>query len=145
MTVAQAAQRLGVKPPTLYAYVSRGVLRSHRAADGRSSLFDTADIEALARRGRPRRTSRTASLDIVIETSLTTIEHERVRYRGFESGRLARTRPFEEVADLLWTGSLGELDGPWPIAAQESIVVPHQGTTMDRLVWAVQAAAVAAW
>jgi citrate synthase len=53
LTAAQAAQRLGVKPATLYAYVSRGVL-SRRAADGRGSLFDADEIERLARRGRPR-------------------------------------------------------------------------------------------
>ncbi len=142
VTVAQAARRLGVKPPTLYAYVSRGVLRSHRAPDGRTSLFDATDIEALAQRGRPRRSSRVAALDIVIETSLTTIERERVRYRGMESGRLARTRPFEEVADLLWTGALGSLDEPWPVV---SVVVPGdvpvERRALDRLAWAVLASA----
>ncbi len=143
MTVAQAARRLGVKPPTLYAYVSRGVLRSHRAADGRSSLFDPGDIEALARRGRPRRSSRTAALDIVIETSLTTIERERVRYRGHESGRLARTRPFEEVAGLLWTGELAPFDAPWAEVPLGDVPETTAGGRMsDRLMWAVQAAAV---
>jgi citrate synthase len=143
MTVAQAARRLGVKPPTLYAYVSRGVLRSHRGADGRSSLFDPSDIEALARRGRPRRSSRTAALDIVIETSLTTIERERVRYRGHESGRLARTRPFEEVAGLLWSGGLESLDAPWEdVSVGDVPETTARGRMSDRLMWAVQAAAV---
>ena len=40
LTAAEAASRLGVKPATLYAYVSRGTLRRQRAADGRTSLFD---------------------------------------------------------------------------------------------------------
>jgi citrate synthase len=143
MTVAQAARRLGVKPPTLYAYVSRGVLRSHRAADGRSSLFDPGDIEALARRGRPRRSSRRAALDIVIETSLTTIEREQVRYRGHESGRLARTRPFEEVAGLLWSGELVPFDAPWPeVPLSDALAMTPGGRMSDRLAWAVHAAAV---
>ena len=143
MTVAQAARRLGVKPPTLYAYVSRGVLRSHRAADGRSSLFDPGDIEALARRGRPRRSSRTAALDIVIETSLTTIERERVRYRGHETGRLARTRPFEEVAGLLWSGEFAPFDAPWPeVSLGDAPAMTAGGRMSDRLAWAVYAAAV---
>src|SRR3984957_3378450 len=55
LTAIQAAQRLGVKPATLYAYVSRGVLRRDRAADGRGSLFDAEEVKRLARRGRPRR------------------------------------------------------------------------------------------
>src|ERR1700689_3789227 len=53
LTAAQAAQRLGVKPATLYAYVSRGVLRRDHAADGRSSLFDSEEGEQLARRVPP--------------------------------------------------------------------------------------------
>ena len=32
---AEAARRLGVKPATLYAYVSRGLLSRERAPDGR--------------------------------------------------------------------------------------------------------------
>ena len=40
ITAEAAAQRLGVKRATLYAYVSRGVLVRKRAPDGRASLFD---------------------------------------------------------------------------------------------------------
>ena len=54
VTAAEAARRLGVKPATLYAYVSRGVLTRDKAADGRGSLFDAEEVERLARRGRPR-------------------------------------------------------------------------------------------
>ncbi len=48
----EAARRLGVKVNTLYAYVSRGLLRSHRAPDGRRSLFEVEEVEGLARRSR---------------------------------------------------------------------------------------------
>ena len=41
----EAALRLGVKVTTLYAYVSRGLLASHKEPGGRRSLFDQADIE----------------------------------------------------------------------------------------------------
>ena len=44
ITTAEAAARLGVRPETIYAYVSRGLLTSHLADDGRSSLFDAQDI-----------------------------------------------------------------------------------------------------
>lgn len=136
--MAQAARRLGVKAPTLYAYVSRGVLTSHRAPDGRTSLFDEDEIEALARRGRPRRSSRAAALDIVIETSLTTIEHERLRFRGHEVKRLARSHTFEEVAELLWVGELSASGDTWPGRA---VAVPD-ATILHRVAWAVQAAAI---
>ena len=49
---ADAARRLGVKLPTLYAYVSRGLLVSHPAPGGRRSLFAAEDVEALAKRSR---------------------------------------------------------------------------------------------
>lgn len=127
-----------MKAPTLYAYVSRGHLTSHRAPDGRASLFDADEIEALALRGRPRRSSRTAALDIVIETSLTTIEHERLRFRGHEVKRLARSHTFEEVASLLWSGELSASGETWPAQAVEG----PDAAILDRLAWAVQASAI---
>jgi citrate synthase len=104
LTAAEAASRLGVKPATLYAYVSRGTLTRARGADGRASLFDADEIERLARRGRPRRPPGT--LDITVETAITEITADRLRYRGLDVPELARTRSFEDVAVLLWTGAL---------------------------------------
>jgi citrate synthase len=104
LTATEAAQRLGVKPATLYAYVSRGVLRRDRAADGRSSLFDSDEVERLARRGRPRRPAGAA--DITVESAITEISGDRLRYRGLDVIRLAASRAFEDVAELLWTGEL---------------------------------------
>ncbi|MEV4891203.1 citrate/2-methylcitrate synthase [Nonomuraea sp. NPDC055795] len=96
---ATAADRLGVKPATLYAYVSRGVLK--RRHDGRRSMFDAAEIEQLARRGRPRG----QPPELVIESSVTALGLDRPYYRGHDALSLARTHPFESVAELLWTGS----------------------------------------
>ncbi|HEY7294499.1 MAG TPA: helix-turn-helix domain-containing protein [Dehalococcoidia bacterium] len=47
LDVHEAADRLGVKPETLYAYVSRGRLRSFRRGVGRSRLYRKAEIDAL--------------------------------------------------------------------------------------------------
>ena len=47
LDVDEAAALLGVKKTTLYAYVSRGVLRSYRQQVGRKRLYRRADIEAL--------------------------------------------------------------------------------------------------
>jgi citrate synthase len=49
LAVDEAAARLGVKPATLYAYVSRGVLRSYRQGRGRRRLYRRADLDALRR------------------------------------------------------------------------------------------------
>jgi len=104
LTAAEAAQRLGVKPATLYAYVSRGVLRRDLADDGRRSLFDSDEVERLARRGRPRRPAGAA--DITVESAITEITGDRLFYRGLDAIRLAASRTFEDVAELLWTGEL---------------------------------------
>lgn len=100
---AEAARRLGIKPASLYSYVSRGVLTARRAPGSRLSLFDAAQIEELARRGRPRRAGQA---ELVIETGLTEITADQLRYRGHDAAVLATSLRFEDVAELLWTGSL---------------------------------------
>jgi citrate synthase len=111
---AEVAQRLGVKPATLYAYVSRGVLRRRRASDGRRSLFDAAEVDELARRARPRRPP--SQSELVIESAITALGTDRPYYRGRDALELARSygaEPygFEQVAGLLWTGEIGPPSG----------------------------------
>jgi citrate synthase len=103
---AEAAQRLGVKQASLYAYVSRGVLSRRRETDGRTSMFDAAEVEELARKGRPRRTG--GPTELVIESEITEITPKTQRYRGHDATALALRCSFEDVAALLWTGSLPE-------------------------------------
>jgi len=115
---AEAAERLGIKQASLYAYVSRGVLSRRREADTRTSMFDADEVDELARKGRPRRPAGPAEL--VIESALTEITPSTQRYRGHDATHLAVTRSFEDVAMLLWTGSLPTgrqsvpLDSPAP-------------------------------
>jgi citrate synthase len=111
LTAAEAARRLGVKPATLYAYVSRGVLSRVKAPDGRASLFGAEEVERLARRGRPRRPAGVA--DITVESAITEITGDSLRFRGLDATRLAVTRTFEEVAELLWTGEFRSAREPW--------------------------------
>ena len=103
---AEAAERLGVKPATLYAYVSRGLLHRRRAADGRRSLFDPAEVEELAAKNRPR-----TGVDLRIESAVTALGPDRPYYRGHDVLALAGEHPFEEVAGLLWSGELAR--GSW--------------------------------
>ncbi|HET7244440.1 MAG TPA: citrate/2-methylcitrate synthase, partial [Streptosporangiaceae bacterium] len=107
----EAARRLGIKPATLYSYVSRGVLRRRTGEDGRSSLFDAGEVESLARRGRPRHPG---AGEFVIESELTEITSNRTCYRGFDITALAAQYELEDAAWLLWTGELSGRDrGPW--------------------------------
>ncbi|MGZ4717448.1 MAG: citrate/2-methylcitrate synthase [Acidimicrobiales bacterium] len=114
LTADQVAARLGVKLSTVYAYVSRGVLSRTVASDGKSSRFDAAEVDQLARRGRPRTDARRAgTVDVVMATSLTGILDDRLIYRGHDAAELARTSTLEAVAELLWTGTLPET-AMWP-------------------------------
>ena len=49
LTGEEAARRLGVKRATLYAYVSRGVLKSYRQGIKRQRLYRRSEIDALLR------------------------------------------------------------------------------------------------
>jgi citrate synthase len=103
LSAAEAAARLGVKPATLYAYVSRGLLGRERAPGRRTSTFDPAEVERLTRRRSDRRGRRPAG-ELVVESALTAIEGGALWYRGLPVTELAATRTFEEVAEWLWRG-----------------------------------------
>jgi citrate synthase len=66
-------------------------------------LFDPAEIAGLADRSRPRRPAATAGF--VIESAVTEISDGPLRYRGVDVVQLALWRPFEDVAEWLWSGS----------------------------------------
>ena len=101
-----AAERLGVDVRTLYAYVSRGALRRVPGPDGRSSRYDSDELQLLARRSRPRTLPRpAASIDLVVATRVSTVTDGAVRYRGRDVlGLVADGEQFEAVAELLWAG-----------------------------------------
>ncbi len=105
---AEAAGRLGVSRATLYAYVSRGMLRSEPGQDGRSRRYRAADLEALLeKREVGRRAERIAEQALhfgtpVLESSLTLIADNRLYYRGQDASVLARSATLEDVARLLW-------------------------------------------
>src|SRR5688572_28784519 len=102
LTATQVAARLGVKLPTVYAYVARGVLGRTLAEDGRTSRFDPAEVEQLARRGRPRQgAERVGSVDVSLASSITAIRQDALLYRGHDACLLAGRSSFEAVAELL--------------------------------------------
>src|SRR3954451_1821432 len=114
LSTQEAARKLGVKPETLYAYVSRGLLTRHREPGGRRSLYARGEVERLA--GRSRRGGRAGALELVVETSLTLLDPAgALYYRGHDATQLARGSTYAEVAGLLWGG---EAAAPAPWAAR---------------------------
>jgi citrate synthase len=53
LTAQEACAILGVKPATLYAYVSRGLLDSYRQGIKRMRLYRRQEVEQLTRLRRP--------------------------------------------------------------------------------------------
>src|SRR5215472_5247246 len=102
LTASEAASRLGVSLPTLYAYVSRGMVRSE-AGSGRERRYPAEDIERLIRRRAGD--SAGAALDWgapVLDSAITAIGPEGPCYRGRDALRLARESSVRDVAGLLW-------------------------------------------
>ena len=125
LTAAEAADQLGVKLGTLYAYVSRGWLKSYRRKVGRQALYRRADIEALrgvvsterGRRGRslppastwvtvaqPKNIEEGAPGVIVAESAVSSIIDLKLAYRGYPIEEVVEHASFEEVCLLLWSG-----------------------------------------
>ena len=99
VSAAEAAQRLGVKLETVYAYVSRGLLR-RVPGDDKESRFELAQVERLALRGRRSAEPKPAAW--VVATELTEATADAIRYRGEDAVALAGLVPFERVAEWLW-------------------------------------------
>jgi citrate synthase len=112
LDAAEAVAALGVSRATLYAYVSRGRIRSEAAPGGeRRRRYSRDDIERLAARSRERRNPEKAAEQAlhwglpILESAITLIADERIYYRGHDASLCARERSVADVAALLWTGT----------------------------------------
>ena len=155
LTSREAADRLGVRLETVYAYVSRGLLTSRRATTGRGSTFDRDEVEALLTRQRrggraePGAPSRPAAWrGPVVDTDITLIEDGKLFFRGVDAVVLARAGGFERVAQWLWSGVTGPVHfrpSPEPLAAARAAVgaLPATADLVSRLRVAVGAASSA--
>lgn len=140
----EATRLLGVSRATLYAYVSRGQVRSEAVpGTSRKRRYAREDIERLRLRGEERRNPPKAAAHAlrrgvpILESGITLIANGRLYYRGQDAAELARTRSLEEVAALIWTGSFdtelfdtplhvvgGERAGDLPILSRGQSVLP---------------------
>ena len=133
LTAPDAARALNVKIPSLYSYVSRGVIRSVTQPGTRARLYYREDVERAAKRmggraGIPE-TVETAVRwgQPMLTTSITDLTDGGHRYRGTPALELASSgRTFESVAELLWSG----VDVP---GLTEWEVTPPSPEVLDRL------------
>ncbi len=122
-----AAKHLGIQIRSLYAYVSRGQVRSVSGEQGRPRLYAFGDLERL----RARRDARSGHGAVaagalrwgepVLDSAITAITSRGPAYRGHLAVDLAAAgTPFENVAELLWSGYLPASSVTWP-----RVAVPH--------------------
>ncbi|CAN5293287.1 citrate synthase family protein [soil metagenome] len=111
LSARRAAEELGVSVATLYAYVSRGMVRSE-AVEGkrRNRRYRAEDVRRLKER-KQRRRDPDGVVDgalhwgtPVLESGITLIAGGRLYYRGRDVVAVAEENTIEEVAGLIWTG-----------------------------------------
>jgi len=122
----EAARRLGVRRETLYAYVSRGLIRSEPQEGTRERLYHAEDVRLLLQRKQGRRDPARAAEEAlhwgtpILESGITLIAEGELYYRGRRATGLAATSTFEDVAGLLWgrTPGTGLPDAAPPLPAR---------------------------
>ncbi len=114
-----AARFLGIQVRTLYAYVSRGLVRSMPGANGRPRLYAQADLERLKARSDARAGHGAVAAgalrwgEPVLDSAITAITPRGPAYRGRPAVDLLGER-FEQVAELIWSGYLPASPVTWP-------------------------------
>lgn len=135
LTASEAAAELSVSPATLYAYVSRGLVRSEPAGEGvRARRYRAEDVRGLkARRAPLVETQGLKSADLpVLDTSVSTITQRGPVYRGVEAVALAESATLEQAATLLW-----DVASTDPFAAAN---LPHVSPAMQQILSAADRA-----
>ncbi|MEO8465530.1 MAG: citrate synthase family protein [Gammaproteobacteria bacterium] len=112
VSATEAVEMLGVSRATLYAYVSRGRIRSEATVGkARNRRYARDDIERLRARTDERRNPEKAAEHAlhwglpILESAITLIAEGHIYYRGRDAAELAGTASLADVAALLWTGS----------------------------------------
>ena len=114
LSALDAARLLGVSLPTLYSYVSRGLLASVSNGAARRKRYPQEDVLRLAaRRSDAKRGGQTAVAAMhwglpVLETQISHIAGGRLLYRGCDATLLAQHASLEAAAGLLWDDGVSD-------------------------------------
>lgn len=152
LSAREAAAELNVSRATLYAYVSRGLVRSTPGA-GRSRLYRADDVRRLRQRKSPgtgEHGSGEAALPR-LESAITLIRDDRLFFRGRDAAALARNTSLESLASLLWARdsatrfpAVGQPAAAPPFSANRAIALLAEAGDDDTRGWNLSNAGVAA-
>ncbi len=141
LSAREAAEELGVSLPTLYAYVSRGMVRSEAVGGSRRSRrYHGEDVRRLRERKERRRDPERALKGALrwgapmLESGITLVADGSIYYRGWDALELSRSRSIEEVAALIWTGDLpGDVAGIFGPDVTREPFMPEMESTLRRI------------
>jgi citrate synthase len=106
LSAREASAELAISPATLYAYVSRGLIRSEPSSDSRSHRYRAEDVRGLKERRTPSaepRGFKSFDPDLpVMDSAIATITEDGPIYRGVNCVDLAEKDTLEHAATLLW-------------------------------------------
>ncbi len=127
VTSKQAMKLLNIRRQTLYAYVSRGIIRRFATPGIATSLYSLEDIYALVERKAAHRGHAAAAADAmhwgspIFSSTVTQIDELGPHYRGHNfCDLIAHPNHFECVAELLWSGILLDEPVSWKYTALPS-------------------------
>jgi len=156
LSARDAARLLKVRLPTLYAYVSRGFVRSVPGPRKGRRLYFRHDVERLRARHEAHGGHAAVAAgalrwgEPVLDSALTEIGPAGPRYRGRDAASLAAQGvSFEAVAELLWTGSRPDERRAWPPSGlgidplRIARLLPRGARPLDSLAVALPALAAA--
>src|SRR3954447_8824953 len=106
LSAREASAELAISPATLYAYVSRGLIRSEASPDSRSRRYRGEDVRNLKERRTPSEPSyglKNFDADMpVMDSAAATITEDGPIYRGVNRVDLAEAGTLDHAATLLW-------------------------------------------
>jgi citrate synthase len=109
LSAQEACERLGVKEATLYAYVSRGLIRSEvESQASRKRRYLAEDVDKLVERKEQRRDPAKVVEDALhwgiplLDSALTLIADHHLYFRGQDAADLAQSQSLEAIAALMW-------------------------------------------
>src|SRR5271165_3573668 len=137
LSAREASAELAISPATLYAYVSRGLIRSEPSSDSRSHRYRAEDVRGLKERRTPSpepRGLRNFDADLpVMDSAICTITADGPIYRGVNCVDIAEKDTLEHGATLLW-----DVTGVDPFSADNC---PHVSDEMRGVAEAARRAA----